>query len=227
MVSQVVASLQQSIPDIRMQEYLPQGGTQFDMLTNYFWDISLAESLVPCLHGVELALRNSIHSNLSLMFDDPMWFYIPGVLEPGQLAQLAGALRQIADRKSIPTDGRIVAELSFGFWVTLISDPYQQRLWQPDKYALLKSVFPHATGRSRQDIHRRYNDIRKHLRNRVFHHEAIWDRQTLLQDHRNTVEAIEWINPDLAAAIRAIDRFQHAYADRSQIEVRVRSAFGI
>lgn len=64
------------------------------------------------------------------------------------------------------------------------SDPYQQRLWQPNGYALLSSVFPHATRLTRQDIHRQYNIIRRDLRNRVFHHEAIWNRPNLQQEQR-------------------------------------------
>lgn len=210
-----------------MQEYRSPAGTDIEMLTNYFWDISLAEAVVPSLHGVELALRNSLHDNLRARYNDPMWFYRPGVLEPGQLSQLAGALRQLSDRKVAPSDGHIVAELSLGFWVTLISDPYQQRLWQPNRYALLSSVFPNASGKSRQEIHRRYNSIRKNLRNRVSHHEAIWDRPALEQEHTDTIEAIAWINPELANAIQAIDRFPAAYAGRDRIESELRKTFGI
>jgi hypothetical protein len=173
MVAQFVASLQIPLPPIRLQQYRPDNGFDLEMVTNYFWDIALAEVLLPVLHGVELALRNSLHAQLTLLHGSNIWFYMPGVLEPGQLGQLAGALRQLANRRTQPTDGHIVAELTFRFWVTLMSDPYQQRLWQPNGYALLSAVFPHATGLSRQDIHRQYNSIRRDLRNRVFHHEAI------------------------------------------------------
>lgn len=47
--------------------------------------MELARALSPALHGVELALRNSIHTTLSTRYANEMWFYIPGVLEPGQL----------------------------------------------------------------------------------------------------------------------------------------------
>jgi hypothetical protein len=227
MVTQVVANLQVPLSQVRLQEYRPPDGSDLEMITNYFWDIALAEALLPALHGVELALRNSLHTQLTLHYGSNMWFYMPNVLEPGQLSQLAGALRQLADRRTQPTDGHIVAELTFGFWVTLISDRYQQRLWQPNGYALLKSVFPNVTGLSRQQIHQRYNLIRRELRNRVFHHEAIWDRPNLQQEHRDIREAIRWISPTLEHAISGVDRFPQVLLGRAQFQTDLRAHLGM
>lgn len=191
------------------------------MVANYFWDIALAESMLPALHGVELALRNSLHNELAKRFESSMWFYRPGILEPGQLNQLANALGQIARRKTRPTPGHIVAELNFGFWVTIMSGPYEQRLWQPGNFSLMASVFPHARGKSIRAIHKRYNDIRRDLRNRVFHHEAIWNRPNLLQEHADILEAIGWISPTLLEGVRAIDRFDAVYHNRSALHANL------
>lgn len=227
MVAQVVADLTLPLSDVRLREYRPVNGSDVEMITNYFWDIALAEALFPVLHAVELALRNSLHTQLSHRFGSNMWFYVPGVLEPGQMSQLANAFRQLSDRRTQPTDGHIVAELTFGFWVTLISDPYQQRLWQPSGYALMQSVFPNTAGLSRRDIHRRYNLIRRDLRNRVSHHEAIWDRPNLQQEHLDILEAIRWISPTFAQAIAGIDRFATVLAGRTQFQADLRSHLGI
>ncbi len=226
MVSQVIEDLQLPLSNIRLQTYRPDNGSDEDMVTNYFWDIALGEALLPALHGVELALRNSIHTHLTALYNSNMWFYIPGVLEPGQLNQLSAALGQLASRRTTPTDGHIVAELTFGFWVTLISDPYQQRLWQPNGYALLSSVFPHAPALSRKQIHARYNLIRRDLRNRVFHHEAIWDRPKLQWEHQEILEAIGWISPTFEKAIRGIDKFPTVLSNRSQLEANIRHHLG-
>ena len=227
MVAQIVANLQLPLSNIRLQEYRPLNGSDLEMITNYLWDISLAEALLPLLHGVELAMRNSIHTHLTTFFNSNMWFYLPGALEPGQLSQLATALSQLAIRKTQPTDGHIVAELTFGYWVSLISDPYQQRLWQPNGYALLSTVFPNAAGLSRQHIHRRYNLIRRELRNRVFHHEAIWDRPNLQQEHLDIREAIRWISPTFEQAIAGIDRFPGVMNDRVQFQANLQAHLGI
>lgn len=83
-------------------------GSDLEMLTNYFWNIDLIEALVPCLHAVELALRNSIHAALTAQYGTKMWFYEPGVLESSELIGLGRAL-QSAARKPPLRDGRIVA----------------------------------------------------------------------------------------------------------------------
>jgi hypothetical protein len=226
-VAQIAVNLQSSLPRVRLETYRPQGGSDLDMITNYFWDIALAEALVPALHGVELALRNSLHTELTKVYGTEMWFRRPGVLEAGQQRQLNDALVTLSTRRVPPTAGQIVAELSLGFWVALLTDPYQQRLWQPRRYALLKAVFPHVSGLSRQRIHRRYNFIRLRIRNRVFHDEAIWDRPNLRRDHADIREAIRWINPTLDQAIGALDRFDRVLNGRAQLQSDLKQALGI
>lgn len=180
------------------------------MIANYFWDMELARAITPALHAVEVALRNSIHGAFTNHYGTDMWFYQPNVLEPGQLNQLANALRELARRKASPTSGRIVAELSFGFWSTLLSGNYQQPIWQPNGFALLRQVFPHATRQSRQSIQQHYNGLRS-LRNRVSHYEAIWDRPNLAQDYADILIAIEWISIPLKDAITIMSDFPRVY----------------
>ena len=226
MVAQFVSDLQKVLSQERLESYRPPGGNDFDMLVNYFWDIDLAEAIVPCLHAAELALRNSIHDALTTKYETDMWFYRPGVLQPGQLSQLSRALKQLADRKSTPTSGRIVAELTSGFWTAILSDPYNRALWQPDSFALLRTVFPHSGTLSRQHIQVRFNTIRR-IRNRVFHFEAIYDRPNLVQDHQDIHEAIGWISPTLQQAILAVDRFPQIATGRAQVEADLKRQLGI
>jgi hypothetical protein len=137
MAEQFVGDLYKVLSRERLESYRPPGGADFEMLVNDFWDIDLAEAIVPCLHAAQLALRNSIHAALTAKYATDMWFYRPEVLQPGQLSQLSRALKQLADRKATPTPGRIVAELTSGFWTVILSDPYNRALWQPDRFALL------------------------------------------------------------------------------------------
>ena len=39
------------------------------------------------------------------------------------------------------------------------------------------------------------------------HHEPIWYRPNLLQEHADILQTIEWINPTLHKAIHAVDTF--------------------
>ncbi|EJZ9252193.1 Abi family protein [Salmonella enterica] len=85
------------------------------------------------------------------------------------------AKSQISKEGKKPTPDRIIAGLTFGFWTTLLTDPYEDphgdRLLWP---TLTSQVFPNApAGYSRRDICAAFFQI-KELRNRLSHHEAVW-----------------------------------------------------
>lgn len=195
------------------------------MLTNYFWNMELAEALVPSMHAVEVALRNTLHATLADHYTTDLWFYEDEVLESNQLRDFAYALGKMT-KKPKPWSGRIVAELSFGFWTSLLNAPYEQRMWQPNGYVLLFRAFPNAVGLSRKQISDRFTAI-KDLRNRVFHHEPIWYRPNLQQEHADTHQAIEWISPTLHRAINAVDTFPAALNGRADIETNLKTHLGI
>lgn len=226
MVAQFVSDLHRALSHDRLEAYRgPVGAGDLEMLTNSFWNIDLAEALVPCLHALEVALRNSIHTVFTQEYDTDMWFYRPGLLESGQLNQVAGALRDVAKQPPL-LSGKIVAALNFGFWVALLSDRYQRPIWQPNNYRLLHQVFPNAVGLQRHVAHNRLNDIRD-LRNRTFHYEAIWYRHNLRQEHTDIHQVIEWISPTLHRAIHAVDHFPAILNGKSQVEADLKRHLGI
>ena len=224
MVARFVADLYLPLSQARLEAYRPQpNGDDLDMLTNYFWNIDLAESMVPCLHAVELALRNTIHSTLSTHYGTDMWFYEEDVLQSGQLVQFANALREVA-KKPKPLAGRIVAELQFSFWVTVLSGPYDQVIWARNNFSPFRTAFPYATSLSRNQAHMRFNRIRQ-LRNRIMHHEPLWDQSKidLAQRHQEIHDAIQWISPTLGQAILAVDSFQTAINGRQQVRADLKT----
>ena len=141
----------------------------------YAWNIALCESLYPSLHGVEIALRNSIHAAASVKFGNELWF--SGRLKKPEEERLKELRRKVdhSGTKSL-TGGDLVSGLSLGFWVDLLKGRYEPLLWP----ALLPDVFPYATKkqRAREHAYQRLVAIQK-LRNRVFHHEPFWHMQEL------------------------------------------------
>lgn len=139
------------------------------MLTNYFWNMRLCESLMPTLHAVEVVLRNAIHDALTARFGSALWFDEAGLLMSAERDQLANARRhgnhdiEARGLSASLLPGKIVAELSFGFWVALLSDRYQQVIWQPDGYALFRAAFPFGDGPrfQRHLVHNRLDRIRQ------------------------------------------------------------------
>lgn len=225
MPSQYLSDLYLVLSEERLEAYRPENGSDLAMLTNYFWNIDLIEALVPCMHAVELALRNSLHFALAERYGTEMWFYTPGVLDSHGIVNLGRALQYLSRNQPV-TAGKIVSVLNFGFWVSLLAGRYEQSLWQPDGFALQHHVFPHAVGIGHEDIAKRFDAILK-LRNRCFHHEKIWNRPNLPQDHLDIHEAIGWISPTLQTAILSADNFAPIFNGKAQVEADLRQRFTI
>lgn len=231
--------LARAVSHPRIERYRPQNGQDFETAVYYFWNISLSEALYPCLNALEVTLRNSIHEAATAAYKSEFWFDQPGVLLQRQPDQVRAARTKVRDRKKSPTAGRIIAELHFGFWTTLLSDPYHNSLWMPRKARLLKDAFPNMTNarRVRSDIHRRY-DMQRYLRNRVFHFEPVWDgvevpiQQTTnilsVRDlHNEALEAIGWISPTTRDSVLTIDHFDDTFYDgKARIETALQRRFG-
>jgi hypothetical protein len=201
----------------RLRSFRRPGDTTLDVLVNYFWNIELCEALYPCLNAVEIALRNSIHAGMTAIHDSERWLDDTSLFEPRQIEQILMATRDLAARGHAPTAGRLVAQPSFGFWVTLLSKPYEARIWNRERFGLLTTVFPHTarSERTRWNIYRRFADIGL-LRNRVFHHEPVWNgmyvvttrkHHPLVSLHADALGAIGWVSPELRASIELFDRF--------------------
>ena len=91
--------------------------------------------------------------------------------------------------------------LSFGFWVSLLGEggcldaggdsraDFEATLWRP----ALRRAFPHRTALSRRQAYKPLNNLRK-LRNRIAHHEPIFERR-LLDDHQRILDVTGWISP--------------------------------
>lgn len=227
MVVQFALELKQRLSEARLERYR-KGGSDLDMLTNYFWNMALAEALFCPLGTVEIVLRNTIHNTLSQHFGMSNWYEGTGFLEPRQVKQIADAKQHIRDRNRPATPDRVISQLSFGFWVTLLSRTYNDRFWRNNKAENLRIAFPHVPRNSRQraQIQAKYYAANS-LRNLAFHHEPILDRRTLLADHEQIYEAIEWIEPAMVATTRLFDSFPDSYATgRALIEARLRQHVG-
>jgi hypothetical protein len=220
----MVSDLYLPLSQVRLEAYRPAGASDLEMLTNYFWNIDLAEGLVPSLHGIELALRNTIHTGLTNLHGTEMWFRQPGLLDSWHTTEFNKAHSRVAKNPPV-TAGKLVAELNFGFWTGLLGGSYEQPLWKPNGYALLRAAFPHVAT-SRKNIYGRLTAIRE-LRNRVFHHEAIWHRPNLGGEHNDIHQAINWISPALHRAIHSVDNFPRNYAGKVHVEVRLKHLLGI
>ncbi len=200
------SKLKHVLSDERLSAYqqrLTQNGNR-NLFSHYAWNMALSESLYPTLQLLEIGLRNTISHHARQQFGKADWFDDPGIIHARDKTSIDKA-KVTLQRKKKPLDpGRIIAELNFGFWTSLLDKRYEQILWP----RLIKACFPAMPKsiRTRKKLSQRFNRIRN-LRNRVFHHEPIWYWQDLAQQHEDILEAITWIEPAMRDLASTIDHF--------------------
>ncbi len=184
------------------------GNGNRNLFSHYAWNMALSESLYATLQLLEIGLRNTLDQAASAHFAKADWFEDNAIIQPRDQAAVNKAKKILLSKKKTLEPGRIIAELNFGFWTSLLDTRYEQTLWP----ALIKASFPHMPRkmRTRKNLSRRFNKIRL-LRNRVFHHEPIWYWQDLAQQHDAILEALCWIEPAMQDLAGAVDRFPEVY----------------
>lgn len=213
MQANTAAQLSRILSPERLDAYrqrLSPSITDDALLGTYLWNMALAESLYPALQTLEIALRNAIHDAACNHFKSSNWLVMPGVLQhSNEREAVQKAISSLTHQQKPHDAGRVVAELSFGFWTSLMDRRYEQSLWP----RLLKPVFPYLPRsiRTRAVISRRFHRIRQ-LRNRIFHHEPVWYWQDLVQHHQEVMEALGWIEPAARNYVGVLDRFNDVYA---------------
>jgi hypothetical protein len=172
----------------------------------YVGNIQLSGSLYPTLTLAEVTLRNAVHRQLARHFGTTEWY-----LQLGQTPVLADlqpridkAQAYILERQETLSADKLVAELTFGFWVKLFNRAYENVLWKQLRYA-----FPHLLKADRQlaTVSVVLNDVRR-LRNRVYHNEPIcWQLPQLQRQHQRLVQLIGWLAPQLQPLVQELDHF--------------------
>jgi hypothetical protein len=171
----------------------------------YQWNTAVSASLYGLLQGFEIVLRNTFHEILSRGFGRADWYHIAPLDAEGHRNITNAQARLQLDNKA-PTRGGMVAELNFGFWVSLVRSRYAQTLWDRHLHKSFltppkRDIFYHALER-----------IRK-LRNRVAHHEIIIGRN-LMDDYSTIYLYLSGICPDTAKWIKNESTFVAALKAR-------------
>jgi len=179
---------------------------------HYKENLKLAESLYISLSVFEVTLRNAISRQMERMTGRKDWYAVfPSTPALKSLhPDIKQAENHITNRGEHVEPDKIIAELTFGFWVTMLNSEYELVLWKH-----LRLAFPYMPKQKRQrkNVSAPCNALRK-LRNRVFHHEPIcWDIHYVTLLHDTLVEVLGYINRDLPAWLETIDHFNDVKAE--------------
>jgi hypothetical protein len=175
----------------------------------------LSESLYGVVQGLEICLRNAVDRIFRSAYGPDWYDHMPTLMYP--LPQkLADAKQSILRHGKLLTPGRVVAELSFGFWTALFGRKYETRLWVPHLHkAFPNAIRPTASRKKsiamdRADVAHRLESVRQ-LRNRIAHHEPILHYK-LDSEYCKILEATGWICPITAAWVGVTSSFPERYA---------------
>lgn len=200
-------SLEEVLTRDRLEKYLEAASGDLDhALSLYERNSRIAEAFYTPLQTLEICLRNRIHRNLSLAYGS-RWFEANSVpLQSDVRRDIDRAKAAILQSRKLITTGRIVAELNFGSWVSLLGPRYDATLWRTSLFSAFRE-----TGRNmrRDRVHRRLNALRR-LRNRIAHHEPIFHRD-LETDHAEVIETIRWMSADTADWAMLTSRFPEVF----------------
>ena len=184
---------------------------------HYQSNIKLTEAFYTSLSVLEVALRNALSRELKTMTGRDDWFAIfantPGLTNLNKY--ITQASKQIAGRHEQITTSKIIAELTLGFWVSLLNAEYERLLWKD-----LRRAFPYIPkkDRKRKNVSAPLNRFRA-FRNRVFHNESIcWNMKKVQEIHDELLLVLEWINKDLPEWLTEIDRFENV---QEQIKIEM------
>lgn len=146
----------------------------------------------------ETTLRDFISENLQRIYGVINWWLVPNLLSRSDLKDINYAIKRLNGRQLPISNENIVVNLSFSFWVELLSKRYHQKIWMK-----LVKFFPAYPGR-REDFYNKAREIRN-LRNVIAHHGPIL-RRDLFRDHAYLHELTALLDPELSNEVKRKSR---------------------
>jgi hypothetical protein len=175
-------------------------------LALYRWNAEASGALMVPLSLCEVVLRNAITEAIESVYGR-RWFAAGGGFERSLPRPRTGYNPRddlARARAGHSTAGKVVPELKFMFWVSMLTSRHDDRLWTPS----IKTVFSNLTAdwtpaRSRRLLHDQVESVRV-LRNRIAHHEPIFERD-VVADYRRFRTIVSWRSSEVAAWMDAIE----------------------
>jgi hypothetical protein len=217
-----IADLDRTMSQARLSRYLTAAAGDIDSaLALYEKNVLLSEALFGFLHGLEVTVRNSMHFVFSGDLRTADWYqdglalpWLPPTRRRLSMTRSMRGMIEDARAKAGPTApvGKVIAELTFGFWPAMIGNRFDD-IWRKSLY----KAFPHTRER-RQIVHWRLDTIR-FLRNRIAHHEPILSSTNeiytghLAQPKISLpaiLQCVEWVSPPTADWLRTTTRYEQA-----------------
>jgi hypothetical protein len=203
----------------RFEKYVQAAGDEKTAAELYVWNSRIGAALHESIGQFEVILRNALDEQLATLHrsrrfhGDGHW-----CAEPRMPWRSNAKMRRTLDearKKATENDrnpevhGKVVAELSLGFWRFTLTAGYQRTLWAP----ALRHAFPGLPSAGvRSDVYDPVNRLNG-LRNRIAHHEPI-HMKNLAARYDDLLQVSGWIDEAGAAWIAETSRVRDVLADK-------------
>jgi hypothetical protein len=210
------ADLRRLLSAGRFDRYAAAAGSHERAAQLYLWNARISGALHETLGMFEVVLRNALDRQLTAYHQIALagnghWYADSGMPWTSKklVDQIDRARAQAtANGKSPEIHGKIIAELTFGFWRYILAAHYQTTLWAP----ALRRAFPHLGSQQRAAVYPLIDRLHS-LRNRVAHHEPV-HALNIAARHKELLYVSGWIDPAAAAWIGQTSRVPGVLATR-------------
>ena len=164
----------------------------------FFAFADIAAALWVHIQTFEVTLRNFIYTSMKQVFNESLWWEIPGLLLHSEYVYVQGTIERMLQNRVKISAQSIVDNLSLSFWIKLLGKRYHETIW----LKIIKYM-PGYPGR-REDFYNKAREIRN-LRNSIAHHGPIM-RRNLIRDHAYLGELTAIFDPELAREVEKRSR---------------------
>jgi hypothetical protein len=214
--SWTAADLRHMLSPGRFDRYAQAAGSRERAADLYLWNARISGALHESLGAFEVILRNALDRQLVAyhriaLSGDGRWYADPKM--PWTSKKLADQIdraraQATANGRHPEVHGKVIAELTFGFWRYILAGQYQSTLWAP----ALRRAFPHLGSQRRGDVYPLVDRLHS-MRNRVAHHEPVHSLNIAAR-HKELLRISGWVDPAAAAWIGQTSRISDVLAAR-------------
>lgn len=187
------------------------------LINRYKENILISQTFYPALSILEITLRNAINTMLKTKFGEN---WIEKELSSQTILQDYdyNSLKETSKRVKLKCrdehllNGKIISNLTLGFWVSICSKKYNVSIWT--KQGCFRGVFvnyPHTKQEQIHEISKKLTSIKK-LRNKIFHYKPILkQKDKILNKYNEILEILSYLPIDDMDILNKTCNFKEVY----------------
>lgn len=174
----------------------------------YMWNSKLAAACFTSIHVMEVVLRNAVAEACAAQYGSN-WAYQPGFHTSLKDTQYNELYDLTSGFGAVLPIGKIVSELNFFFWQSLLSNRHYQRLWRGRLFYIFPAL--QRAPKESDSLKKLYDSVEhvRNFRNRIAHHEPIF--------HRNISSDMNFIKGVIRARSIAVESWLTSFDDVQKV----------